>query len=277
MRTITQRVLWIQVCTGLKLVLSRGVYCRRDKSTRATEMKVEEYIEDGSSDSDDSYARNAKRRRITVTPPLFDSPEPKIIAGNLSSLEPSDNDSLVYPSVSSDPMSSSDMSSLGSPLYPSEASRGSSDTDDNDIVDSAPSTRASSPTPRQYDELGLVANVLVSSCCSKECLFHLSAHDVLAARRKFWSMGKSDQRQWLTDRVHDYTHEEEKGKHNTTYIIAGRQVCQLSWSKVYMVSQRRISRILSLAKWLLSMVTKESKGQIPSQKAPKHGCTDTST
>ena len=33
----------------------------------------------------------------------------------------------------------------------------------------------------------------------------------------------------------------------------------------------------STAKWLLSMVIKESKGHIPSQKAPKHGCTDTST
>ena len=60
-----------------------------------------------------------------------------------------------------------------------------------------------------------------------------------------FSLGKLQQRQWLTDRLEENSCEEEKGRLNTTYIIAGRNVCQLSWCKVYMISQRRVSRILT--------------------------------
>ena len=218
---------------------------------------------------------STKRQRISENPLQFDSPEP---GPSEVDLRPSQcrTDTAVFPSDLSSPVPSLDIS----PIYPSEESEsrastgleGSAHTDgyvSSEIEGTATFQRGLTPdmalvTPTyviesssdcsfgspakacQYnnDELDQVANVLVSSCCSKECLFHLTAHNVITVRRKFWSLGRCAQRQWLTDRLDENSCEEEKGKLTTTYSIAGINVCRSSWCKVYMVSQRRISRVL---------------------------------
>lgn len=77
-------------------------------------------------------------------------------------------------------------------------------------------------TTRNWNKLPTVWCPLANS------LFYLTAHDVLTARRTFCSLGRSEQRQWLANRLHENSCEEEKGKVITSSTVAGCNICQLS-------------------------------------------------
>ena len=100
------------------------------------------------------------------------------------------------------------------------------------------------PKSERDDELHEVGTILVSRCCIRSCLFHLTAHDVIKARKKFSSLGVNAKRQWLMDRIHENSHETEQGILDTKYTVAGREICQLAWCKVHAVSSTRVRRML---------------------------------
>ena len=94
------------------------------------------------------------------------------------------------------------------------------------------------------EEREQVGKLLVSGCCQRQCLLHLTARDVLTARKKYFLRRGNEQRQWLVDRVHENSHEEEKGKLSVKFSVAGREVCQSAWCQIYVISHRRIARIV---------------------------------
>ena len=93
-------------------------------------------------------------------------------------------------------------------------------------------------------ELEDVGKTLVSKCsCEHNCLRHLSAHDLLSARRKFRALGVTEQRQWLTDKVNESSRITELQTIETKFVIAGRNVCEFAWCKAHGVSEKRIGRV----------------------------------
>ena len=97
------------------------------------------------------------------------------------------------------------------------------------------------------DERESVATILITRCCKRNCLLHLTAYNVMTARRRFFSFGTNAQRQWVIDRLHENSYGIEKGSITTKYFIAGDEVCQVAWCAVYSISKKRITRMLKSA------------------------------
>lgn len=134
--------------------------------------------------------------------------------------------------------SPSDVSALETVVNANEEKADSSDF---------PSRRTFTVDEQTPNERERAAIVLVARCCEKDCLLHLTAHDVIMTRRKLSSLRSIEQRQWLMDRLVENSHEVEKGKLETKYIVAGQEVCQLAWCKVTQISSKRVSSALKSA------------------------------
>ena len=111
-----------------------------------------------------------------------------------------------------------------------------------------------SPISKLYDisaisedpdkELDEVAQTLVTKCvCTQNCLFNLSANIILRARRKFQSLSTNEQRQWLTDKIHECSKQIDNQTLKTKFVVAGYEVCQFAWCKIHGISERRIARV----------------------------------
>ncbi len=178
-----------------------------------------------------SLSPTPKRRcSREITPPLFSS---------LSSLE-SSSDGACFPS---------DESSHLSAVYPSEERDcdSSRNKEVGDALEKASSGSESFCDVASHDsesERELVGSLLVSKCCHRQCLLHLTALDVMAARRRYYSLKVNEQRQWLMDRILENSHEQEKGKRQVKFSLSGFEICQASWSRLYGVSSRRLSRLV---------------------------------
>lgn len=96
-------------------------------------------------------------------------------------------------------------------------------------------------SPREQ-ELHKIAPILIASCCLKECLLNLTALDVLKLRSQFQQLNQTQQRQWLTDRMHENSHYCGDSL-NTKFFISGIEVCKQAWGKVLDVSEKRINAI----------------------------------
>ena len=97
------------------------------------------------------------------------------------------------------------------------------------------------------DECESVATILITRCCKRNCLLHLTAYNVMTARRRFFSFGTNAQQQWVKDRLHENSYGIEKGSITTKYFIAGDEVCQVAWCAVYSISKKRITHMLKSA------------------------------
>ena len=136
-------------------------------------------------------------------------------------------------------------------IYPSDVSElegeeATANVEEADSID-FPSQRAVTVDGQSPNERERAATVLVATCCEKDCLLHLTAHDVIMTRRKLSSLRGTEQRQWLMDRLVENSHEVEKGKLETKYLVAGQEVCQLAWCKVTLISSKRVSSALKSA------------------------------
>lgn len=163
----------------------------------------------------------------------------------------------------------SDDESGNGAIFPSENSDATGDPQQNDSEAVALSDTSTSPSASKSkrldsshlpvlnrEELDYVSGVLVSKCCDKDCLFHLSANSVLTLLRKFSSLGANAQLQWLGDRIHENsTPNLEKGMLNTRYTVGGQEVCLLAWCAVLHISPKRVSRVAKSVS--LGMVTAE--------------------
>jgi len=196
-------------------------------------------VSETSDETSDGDGPCRKRQRLSASLELFTSP------GGSEDENASSSDSSGGPLFPSD-IESMYESSSGSAIYPSDVSDpdGGGNLDQETNASNLPSMCMVTDVEKSDDDRDLVARILVSRCCDKDCLLHLTAHDVLATRKKFSSLGANAQRQWLMDRFHENSHEIATGKLVTKYIVAGREVCQLAWCNVHSISQRRVSRVL---------------------------------
>ena len=157
----------------------------------------------------------AKRAR-SESPTLCSSSQPSTVALFPSEVETtgtsidSEIDNAVFPSdLESENKSSSTRSRSGSEDSPS------------------PPPPPPAADARQRD-LAQISSILVTECCERECLLHMSASDILKVRMKLKNLGLNAQRQWLTDKLHESS-QLLNGKLSTKYIIAGREVCNYAW------------------------------------------------
>lgn len=268
--TVVLTVQWLAAINSpAVLSLPLSVHQVNTKQLRCMELSDTDYFEDAQHVSTvsaesclDPEGPAPKRQCASMTPPLFSSPSELDIEDHDVSSE-----GAVFPSEAS--LSSSTTYVV---YFPSEENENeskatgcctsvnatttctlhhdneeSSSTDFSDAENTPQAhsrtvvTLASNDSDEERERVG---NILVSKCCQNDCLLHLTAHDVLTARRKFFSLRGNEQRQWLVDKIHESSHEEEKGKLLVKFTFAGHDVCQKSWCHIYMISHRRLTRIV---------------------------------
>jgi len=95
-------------------------------------------------------------------------------------------------------------------------------------------------------ELKRIGTVLISSCCDKFCLRHLTALDVINSRREISQQkSQTDHKRWLHDKLLDSSSETvNNGPTITKYFVAGKEICAMAWCKVYSLSFRTLQRML---------------------------------
>lgn len=176
----------------------------------------------------------------TMTPPLFESP---------TDYESSSSDGAFFPSERSSASAQSgcvrypsqDSGQCFSPLAEVENSNYSLDEPEVHTPEIPDVMAEVTDSDGEREQVGAL---LVSRCCERQCLFHLTARDVLTARERYFSLKRNEQRQWLMDKVHENSHEIEKGKITVTFTLSGQDVCRASWCKVFKISERKISRLV---------------------------------
>ena len=227
---------------------------------------------DSDKDHEDIYVPCSKRQRLyDYSPELFSSPggrtvsdasglpifpsnstecatsESYTIDPSFFSREKCGGDGEVNPAISHTESEDESQSSSIDAIYPSDISslrENNSESEGADTTVFQCLDTTALPKSERDDELHEVGTILVSRCCIRSCLFHLTAHDVIKARKKFSSLGVNAKRQWLMDRIHENSHETEQGILDTKYTVAGREICQLAWCKVHAVSPTRVRRML---------------------------------
>lgn len=173
-----------------------------------------------------------------------------------------DCDFSFYPSEDSNHQSSSNDACTEDTLYfyPSEESNQQSETPaacntttqeeltdtqadtDSDSLD-ATIVDAYGCNAEESNELEKIGKLLVGVCCKKLCLRHLTAADVITSRSNFLHLNKTEQRQYLFTKLKENS-SEASHKVETKYFIAGKEICNVAWAKVYSISQRTLTRML---------------------------------
>lgn len=97
--------------------------------------------------------------------------------------------------------------------------------------------------PRER-ELLKIAPILILKCCSKECLLHLTASDVLKFRQQFNALNLTDRRKWLTDIIYENSHNYSGEQLEVMFFVSGLNVCKQAWCEVLSVSSKRVNSIL---------------------------------
>ena len=95
----------------------------------------------------------------------------------------------------------------------------------------------------ENEELEMIGKMLVGVCCDKECFRHLTANDIITARTDFVQLTKPEQKQYLFTKLRENS-SESSGKIETKYFLAGKEICCISWTKIYSISVRTLTRML---------------------------------
>lgn len=101
------------------------------------------------------------------------------------------------------------------------------------------------PTENIGEEMASIGKMLVSSCCEKFCLRHLSAVDIIACKSEEISQCKNrtERNEWLFMKLRENSTETSRGNVQTKYFIAGKEVCSSAWCKVFEISNRTLQRM----------------------------------
>ena len=97
-------------------------------------------------------------------------------------------------------------------------------------------------TAAETEELENIGRLLVGICCDKTCLRHLTATDLITCRADTLEMNQNERKKHLFAKLRDNTNN-QTGKMETKFVIAGKEVCKNAWSKIYSVSRRTLSRM----------------------------------
>ena len=93
-----------------------------------------------------------------------------------------------------------------------------------------------------------LADIVMSKCCMKQCLLHLTGHTILTAKRKICSLHGVERRQWITDKIAENS-SYVNGKLETKFSVGGLDVCKAAFCLIYGFPPKTISRtIKSVAK-----------------------------
>lgn len=103
-------------------------------------------------------------------------------------------------------------------------------------------------TTDDENEREMVGNILVSKCCTKDCLLFLTGHDVLTARKKICALSAIALRQWLVDKIMEGSHYEKDDKLETHFSIAGTEVCQTAFCQVFSLNTKKVYRAIKSVK-----------------------------
>lgn len=93
---------------------------------------------------------------------------------------------------------------------------------------------------RERQALG---DIVMSSCCSDECILQLTGHAILTTRRKYNNLSVNERRQWLIDKIFDFS-SVVNGKVDTRFNVSGTNVCRRAFSLIYNVPPRSIARAI---------------------------------
>ena len=93
------------------------------------------------------------------------------------------------------------------------------------------------------EEREIVAKILMSPCCSNQCLLFLTGHDVLTARKKVCPLSVTSQRQWLIDKISDASYF-VNGKMEISFSIASKVVCRAAFCLFYSFNSKKVSRTI---------------------------------
>lgn len=166
-------------------------------------------------------------------------------------------DGELESSDSLDSLSETDSSRDSDASMRSATSSASTDNDDvgsNDILSSGNSyTDGSSNIGREHQEIGVpqnkeravVANILASSCCEKECLSYLTAHLLTTSRAKVHSFSQTERKQWIVSKIADNSIM-ANGKLDVHFSIGGSEICKIAFQTIYNISPKSIYRAIKM-------------------------------
>ena len=93
-------------------------------------------------------------------------------------------------------------------------------------------------------ELTKIGNILISTCCEKLCLRHLTAMDIIGCKREMAHCKSSmDRKKWLLAKLADNSSKSSKGVLQTRYYVAGKEICSSAWCHIFSVTRRTLQRM----------------------------------
>jgi len=192
-----------------------------------------------SSDSLDSAKQICPRFDSTIVGELdLDSSDCSL---DLSSGADTDTNSLLSTNQNASGMSNSTDSDIDN-----SNKRHDSDTDGSGTNTNKPVEHDQGPAPLvQNKERAVVANILASACCSKECLSHLTIHLLTNSRAKVQALGQSERKQWIVTKIADNAKIMNR-KLDVRFFIGGSEICRVAFQIIYSISPKTISRSITM-------------------------------
>lgn len=126
-------------------------------------------------------------------------------------------------------------------FYPSEES---SDAFSVKTPKNTPAGEVMTDGNEDHPELQRVGRLLIGKCCSKLCLRHLTATDIISAKVDYLSQTRSAQRTYLFSKLKENSSESGSSTITTKYFISGKEICEIAWAQIYDLSLRTLSRML---------------------------------
>ena len=118
-----------------------------------------------------------------------------------------------------------------------------SDDDLDSLSDSADHNEAENTTGIN-EELSKIGNILISECCDRYCLRHLTAIDVMNCKRELVQCKTTiDRKKWLLAQLANSSNESSNRVVQTRYFVAGKEICSSAWCRIFSVSRRTLQRM----------------------------------
>ena len=89
----------------------------------------------------------------------------------------------------------------------------------------------------------VLGTFFTSQCCSKDCLLHLTGHEIINARRKVCNVSENLKRKWLFEKVSESSRL-VGGKLQTSFYLAGQELCHAAFCLLYSINTKRLDRVI---------------------------------
>ena len=117
--------------------------------------------------------------------------------------------------------------------------------DDLDSLSDAADQDEVGNTTGMGEELSKIGNILISTCCDRFCLRHLTATDVMDCKRELVQCKTTtDRKKWLLAKLSNNSSELSNRVVQTKYFVAGKEICSSAWCRIFSISRRTLQRML---------------------------------